>query len=221
MARRGYGAEIAEIVKAIPYEDPIQTEDVAQQLARRFAMPYDKAKTVTNVKLKRLADQGDLKRLQKGVYCHVKQTIFGPVAPDIDQIVARNMTLRNGMRIGYESGAALFNRLGLSTLLPRKVEITTNQYKATLPDGCRIKLGKPIAAVTDRNWRYLQFIDVVELLPDAHIDAEAPELLLAAFMKKQRLDPLTLIFTARKHYSSKTVLRLTDLLMEIDNDPAS
>lgn len=40
------------------------------------------------------------------------------------------------MRIGYESGAALFNRLGLSTLLPRKVEITTNQYKATLPDGC-------------------------------------------------------------------------------------
>lgn len=221
MARRGYGAEIAEIVKAIPYEDPIQTEDVAQQLAKRFAMPYDKAKTVTNVKLKRLADQGDLKRLQKGVYCHVKQTIFGPVAPDIDQIVARNMTLRNGMRIGYESGAALFNRLGLSTLLPRKVEITTNQYKATLPDGCRIKLGKPIAAVTDRNWRYLQFIDVVELLPDAHIDAEAPELLLAAFMKEQRLDPLTLIFTARKHYSSKTVLRLTDLLMEVDNDPAS
>ena len=221
MARRGYGAEIAEIVKAIPYEDPIQTKDVAQQLAKRFAMPYDKAKTVTNVKLKRLADQGDLKRLQKGVYCHVKQTIFGPVAPDIDQIVARNMTLRNGTRIGYESGAALFNRLGLSTLLPRKVEITTNQYKATLPDGCRIKLGKPIAAVTDRNWKYLQFIDVVELLPDAHIDAEAPELLLAAFMKEQRLDPLTLIFTARKHYSSKTVLRLTDLLMEVDNDPAS
>lgn len=221
MVRRGYGAKIAEIVKAIPYEDPIQTENVAQQLAKRFAMPYDKAKTVTNVKLKRLADQGDLKRLQKGVYCHVKQTIFGPVAPDIDQIVARNMTLRNGMRIGYESGAALFNQLGLSTMLPRKVEITTNQYKATLPDGCRIKLGKPIAAVTDRNWRYLQFIDVVELLPDAHIDAEAPELLLAAFMKEQGLDPLTLIFTARKHYSSKTVLRLTDLLMEVDNDPAS
>lgn len=221
MVRRGYGAEIAEIVKAIPYEDLIQTEDVAQQFAKRFAMPYDKARTVTNIKLKRLADQGDLKRLQKGVYCHVKQTIFGPVAPDIDQIVARNMTLRNGVRIGYESGAALFNQLGLSTMLPRKVEITTNQYKATLPDGCRIKLGKPIAAVTDRNWRYLQFIDVVELLPDAHIDAEAPELLLAAFMKEQRLDPLTLIFTARKHYSLKTVLRLTDLLMEVNNDPAS
>lgn len=216
MARRGYGAEIAEIVKTIPYEDPIQTEDVAQQLAKRFTMPYDKAKTVTNVKLKRLADQGNLKRLQKGVYCHVKHTIFGPVTPDIDQIVARHMTLRNGMRIGYESGAALFNRLGLSTLLPRKVEITTNQYKATLPDGCRIKLEKPIAAVTDRNWRYLQFIDVVELLPNTHIDAEAPELLLAAFMKEQRLDPLTLIFTARKHYSSKTVLRLTDLLMKVD-----
>ena len=96
------------------------------------------------------------------------------------------------MRIGYESGAALFNRLGLSTLLPRKVEITSNQYKATLPDGCRIKLGKPMAAVTGRNWRYLQFIDVVELLPDAHIDAEAPELLLPLIRKKPTSSELSI-----------------------------
>lgn len=66
--------------------------------------------------------------------------------------------MKDGSRIGYESGAGLLNRLGLSTLLPRKI-------------------------------------------------AECAG-------KKQELNPLTLIFLAKKHYPAKTVLQLTDLLME-------
>lgn len=120
--------------------------------------------------------------------------------------------MKDGSRIGYESGAGLLNRLGLSTLLPRKIEVTTNQYRAKLPEGCHIKLTKPAATITDDNWRYLQFIDAAVCLPDAHIDAEAPAAECAG--KKQELNPLTLIFLARKHYPAKIVLRLTDLLIE-------
>ena len=221
MARIGYGAEIAEIIETIPYEEPIRTEDVARRLAKRFAMSCDSAKAATNVKLKRVADQGEIKRLQKGLYCHVKQTSFGRVAPDIDHIMIKSLTIKDGMRIGYESGEALLNQLGLSTLLPRRVEVTTNHYNIRLPDGCHIKLEKPAAAVTNKNWRYLQLIDAVERLPDTHIDADSPRLLLTAFIKKQNIDPLLLIFTARRYYPQKTVLWLTDLLMEAHNDPAS
>ena len=221
MARIGYGAEIVEIIKAIPQEDPIRTEDVARQLAKRFAISRDKAKAVTNVKLKRLADQGELKRLQKGLYCHMQQTVFGCVAPDIDHIMIKNLTVQDGVRIGYESGAALLNRMGLSTLIPRKVEVTTNLYNSKLPDGCHIRLKKPAAAITNRNWRYLQLIDAVERLPDAHVDADPFGVLLAAFIKNEALDPLTLIFTARRYYPQKTVLTLTDLLMEAHDGPAS
>lgn len=220
MIHTGCGAEISSIVGEIPYEELIRTDDVADRLSARLAMPYDKARTATNVKLKRMTDHGELKRLRKGVYCHIKQTVFGPVAPDIDRIVARSITIKNGLRIGYESGAVLLNRLGLSSLLPRTIEITTNQYTARLPDNCHIKLTKPAATVTNDNWKYLQFIDAAEHLPDAHIDAEAPAQLLNAFAAKQELDPLKLIFTARKHYSPKTVLRLTDLLMEENNESA-
>ncbi|MPM59243.1 hypothetical protein SDC9_106083 [bioreactor metagenome] len=74
---------------------------------------------------------------------------------------------------------------------------------------------RPPAAVTDENWKYLQFVDAVSELPNTHIDAENPEQLLARYAERQRLDSLTLIFTARKYYTGKVVLRMIDLLMEV------
>lgn len=213
MEQTGYGEHIANTVRNMPYETAIQTEDIAEQLAEKFALPYDQARTLTNVKLKRMADKGEIERLQKGIYCHVKQTVFGRVMPNIDQVLLKTLMVQNGTKIGYESGASLLNKLGLTTLILRDIEITTNRYNAKLPAGCHIKLKKPPAVVTDENWKYLQFIDMFNELPDAHTDVENPEQLLTQYAQKQQLDGLTLIFTARRHYTSKIILPLIDLLM--------
>ena len=213
MEQTGYGEHIADTVRNMPYETAIQTEDIAEQLAEKFALPYDQARTLTNVKLKRMADKGEIERLQKGIYCHVKQTVFGRVMPNIDQVLLKTLMVQNGTKIGYESGASLLNKLGLTTLIPRDIEITTNRYNVKLPEGCHIKLKKPPAVVTDENWKYLQFIDMFDALPDAHTDVENPEQLLMQYAQKQQLDGLTLIFTARRHYTSKIILPLIDLLM--------
>ena len=217
MEQIGYGEHIVNTVRNMPYESAIQTEDIAERLAEKFALPYDQAKTLTNVKLKRMADKGEIERLQKGVYCHVKQTVFGKVIPSIDEVVIKTLTVQNDTKIGYESGAFLFNKLGLTTLIPRDIEITTNRYGAKLPEGCHIKLRKPSAVVTNENWKYLQFIDMFEELPEAHTDAEKPERLLLQYVKRQQIDSLTLIFTARRYYPQKIVLPLIDLLMEVVN----
>ncbi len=129
--------------------------------------------------------------------------------------------LQNGKKIGYESGASLLNKLGLTTLIPRDIEITTNRYGAKLPEDCHIKLRKPSAVVSDENWKYLQFIDMLAELPEAHTDAEKPERLLLQYAKRQQLDGLTLIFMVRKYYPQKIVLPLIDLLMEVENETAS
>lgn len=221
MEQVGYGEHIAQTVKDMPYEAAIQTEDIAEQLAEQFALPYDQAKTLTNVKLKRMADKGEIERLQKGVYCHVKQTVFGKVTPSIDQVLFKTLMIQNGVRIGYESGASLFNKLGLTTLIPRDIEITTNRYGAKLPEGCHIKVRKPTGIVTDENWKYFQFIDMFDELPDAHTDVENTEQLLLQYASRQQLDSLTLIFTARRYYSQKILLPLVDLLMEVTNETTS
>jgi len=211
---QGYGAEIRKAVSKQPYDALIRTEDIAAHLASSFSMPYDKAKAAANVALKRMIDRGELKRIQKGIFCRVRRTAFGVTAPDINKLMTKVLTVNAGDRIGYESGTSLLNRIGLSTLMPRTIEITTNQYGMQLPDNCCIKLKKPATEVTTANWKYLQFIDIAKVFPDSHIDAEDPKRLLMTIVKKQELDPLTLIITARKHYPSKTVLWLTDLIME-------
>jgi hypothetical protein len=218
MEQLGYGEFIAGIVKNLPYESAIQTEDIAEQLAERFALPNDKARKLTNVKLKRIADKGEIERLQKGIYCHVKQTAFGKTTPDIDEMVTKTLTEQDGAKIGYESGASLFNKLGLTTMLPRDIEITTNRYRTKLPERCHIKVRHPPVIVRDYNWKYLQLIDIVSAIPNAHIDAENPEHLLAQYVTKQRLDGLSLILTARRYYTQKVVLRVINLL-ELVDDP--
>lgn len=221
MRQLGYGEHIVQAVESLPYEAVIQTEDIALRLATRFALPYDKARAATNVKLKRMADSGKIKRLHKGVYCHVKETAFGRVTPNIDKLVARTLLVKDGRRIGYESGPSTLNRLGLSTLLPRKLEITTNDCGVTLPAGCQIELKKPRTEVTDENWKYLQLLDAVENLRNGHIDAENPKQLLLEFITRESLDALTLIFNARRLYPQRTALHVVDLLMEGQNEAAS
>lgn len=221
MERIGYGEHISNAVENMPYECVIQTEDIAKKLAAEFELPYDKAKVLTNVKLKRMADKGEIERVQRGVYCHIKQTVFGKVTPSIDEIVIKTLKIQDDKRIGYESGASLLNRLGLSTLLPRDIEITTNRYGAKLPEDCRIVTCKPAVTVTDENWKLLQFIDLVSEMPNAHIDAENPEQLLRQYAKKQQLDTLMLIFTARKYYSPKVLIPLIDLFMEVEYEVTS
>lgn len=214
MEQIGYGQHIADAVKNMPYEVAIKTEDMAERLAEAFAIPYEQAKTLTNVKLKRMADKGEIARVQKGIYCQVKQTVFGKVTPSIDQVMKNTLTEQNDTKIGYESGAFLMNKLGLTTLIPRDMEITTNIYRTKLPEGCNIKLKKPVLTVADSNWKYLQFIDIVMDLPNVHINAEGSELILTKYAKLQQLDGLELIFTARRYYPTKVVLSIIDILME-------
>ncbi len=221
MEQIGYGDLIANTIKKMPYEAAIKTEDMAERLAEAFELPYGQAKTLTNVKLKRMADKGEIARVQKGIYCQVKQTVFGKVTPSIDQVMKKTLTEQNDTKIGYESGAFLMNKLGLTTLIPRDMEITTNNYRTKLPEGCNIKLKKPIITVTDGNWKYLQFIDIVMNLPNVHINAERPELILARYAKVQQLDGLELIFTARIYYPTKVILPIIDILMEVNNELTS
>ena len=221
MRQAGYGAEITRAIQGLPYGTPIQTKDIARILSARFSIPYDKARGAANVKLKRMADHGEISRVQKGVYCHVKQTPFGPATPDMDALLIKKLTVCHGERIGYCSGAVLLNQWGLASLLPKSVEIATNQWASRLPSRSHLLLRKPPEQVTEDNWRYLQFINAVEHLQDSFVDAEKPKLLLQKQAERLGLDILRLIFIARRVAEVKTVLRIVDMFAEVKNETAS
>jgi hypothetical protein len=209
--QRGYGKYVERAVDKVPYGTIVRSRTIAADMAKEFAIPLGQAMTLCNLKLKRLADHGVIVRLQKGAYCHFKQTAFGNLCPSKDDLATQILMRGDGRVTGYETGASALNKLGLVTLLPRNREIATNNYRVRLPEGCHVEARKPVTKISAKNWRYLQLIDAVDNLPRFPIDVEHPERQLRSFAERQNLDPLRLITMAHKYYSKKTTLRLVDL----------
>lgn len=213
MEYQGYGKQINNMIERFPYGNAFNTGEIAQQLAKETGILFAQAKALTNNKLKRMADQKQIERLDKGVYFRVKQTPFGVVRPNPDNYAIQLLTLKDGKRIGYESGAAFLNRLGLTTLVPKNIELATNAYRKKLPEGCAVTARKPVTEITNKNYLYLQFLDAVNELPKAHVDALNPEEILKDFAKQNGLDALTIIALARNLYPQNTLIKSIDILL--------
>jgi predicted transcriptional regulator of viral defense system len=213
MERLGYSEFIMNKIADIPYGQPFQTDIIAEAMAEQYTIPVHKAKPITNVTLKRLADRGLIERFQKGVYYRAKQTVFGKARPSAETLEAQLLIRRGYDIIGYETGVSLMNQIGLTTLVPKKREIATNAYRKNINDRYIIAR-KPVITVNAGNFRYLQLLDVIRDLPEAPVDAENPKALLHAFAEKNELDTVEALTYARQHYPQKTLLNLVDVLVE-------
>ncbi|MCX7615196.1 MAG: DUF6088 family protein [Clostridiales bacterium] len=199
------------MVDQIPYGKPFRTQDIAHHLAGEIGIPFERAKALTNNQLKRIADKNQIERLDKGVYFRAKQTPFGVLRPSAEQYAIQTLTQQDGKTIGYESGAGFLNRLALTTLIPKNIEIVTNAYRKKLPEDCRVTVRKPVTEITNKNYLYLQLLDAVNELPKAHVDALGPEAIFKNYAGQKKLDLLKLIGFARKYYSQKTLFQVVDI----------
>lgn len=216
MERLGYGEFIMNKISGIPYGQPFQTDIIAEAMAAEYAIPVHKAKPITNVTLKRLADKGQIERFRKGVYYRAKQTVFGKAHPSTETLEAQLLIRRGDDIIGYETGVSLMNQIGLTTLVPKKREIATNAYRKNINDKYIIAR-KPVITVNTDNFRYLQLLDVIRDLPKVPVDAENPKALLHAFAEKNVLDTVAALTYAKRYYPQKTLLNLVDVLIEKGN----
>lgn len=206
-----YGEQITRFVTELPHGQIFETEQVALSVVDACNISLQHAKSVTNNQLKRMADAGHIDRIQKGVYFKTKNTVFGKVRPNLDSYAMQVLTTQDKQVIGYVTGAAFMNRIGLTTLMPKEIEIVSNQYRRVLPQGCHVTAKRPVVEVTAENYKYLQMLDAIEKLNDNHIDAENPYELIRAAARNGEIAPMLLIGHARKHYPVKTLLRTVDI----------
>ena len=117
--------------------------------------------------LKRLTDDGILCRFEAGIYYFPRKDIFGEkMALTADMVVLHKYVRRRGKRVGYYSGYTLANRMGLSTQVPLKEEITSNYAPAQVREltikSRKYILRRPVVEVTDENVAVLQFLDCLK-----------------------------------------------------------
>ena len=117
--------------------------------------------------LKKLTDDGILRRFEAGVYYFPRTDIFGEqMELAADTVAFHKYVRRRGKRIGYYSGYTLANRMGLSTQMPLTAEITSNFAPASVREmtikNRKFILRRPVAEVTDENVAILQFLDCLK-----------------------------------------------------------
>jgi len=153
---------IAEQIKRIPKDTTFGYEQ----------LKIDKVQYVTAAKaLERLQKKGLIKKISKGIFYKPKMTVFGELKPG-DQEILRPYLFKDGKRIAYITGAALYNQLGLTTQMAFRIKIASRQKRIYVNRGTiKATPVKSYADVTDSNYELLGFLDAlkdIKIIPDCN-----------------------------------------------------
>ena len=163
----------------------------------------------------RRVDRKEVKRLRQGRFYKAMQGILGEV-PIGDAELLRDALYRKGRRIGYITGPALYNRMGLTTQSPKTITVASGRAPQTKDFGTiRIKFVPSRAPVSSSTIELQEILDALRdarNVPDADvgtvINALAKRLLKLDPAKQRRLQKL-----AVDYYNVGTRALLGALLM--------
>ena len=134
----------------------------------------DITKSALNQQLKKLCLKGVLMKYDTGVYYIPKKTVFNcTIGPNAD-MVARYRFISKGDNIdGFYGGNSFANQIGITTQVPRVVEIVSNNTNSSNREitigNRRFYVRRPPVQITKENVYVLQMLELLKNL-DAYLD---------------------------------------------------
>lgn len=112
--------------------------------------------------IERLITKGIIKRVSTGVFYKPKKTVFGELKPNEEEIL-KPYLFEKGKRIAYITGTSLYNRLGLTTQIPKSIKIASRDKRITVSNGnIKASPAKSYVDVTDKNFYLLELLDALK-----------------------------------------------------------
>ena len=143
--------------------------------------------------MKKLTEDGRLKRFDTGIYYIPKKSIFrsGSVL-SVDEVIRKKYLVDGVNRCGYLGGILFANQLGLTTQVPGVYEVYTNkattEYRETKLANLRVILRKPYCEINERNVATLQFLDLIKEVVDiSEVEGEELTKRLLGYMKSKSI----------------------------------
>ena len=160
-----YTQFIQEAIDDFQPSEPILVRELGNRIANAYHMDEKKAYATAVVAVKRLIAAGacpHLRSFAKGVYYVAKKTAFGETGINREKLFELKY-LEDGT--GYETGAAIMQKLGLTTLMPAQRTFVSNsaQHRAKRDDALGIVIHAPRIPVNQENRFYLQFLDLLNM----------------------------------------------------------
>lgn len=204
---------VLEYIEQYPEDEPIFIEDIKKYIIQKCENDNNQENILKNINVifNRLKNEGIIKAEYKGVYYKPVITMFGEMGLDHRKLIQlKYLKDRDGNVKGYIVGAKLFNKLGLTTLVPNVTDIVTNEckYHKQYDRNLRVYITKPKIKITNENYRYLQFIDILDNKDNINIEAENADEILYSIIDECNLDFEKIIKYARETNNKKILDKL-------------
>jgi len=109
--------------------------------------------------IERLIKKGVIKRVSTGVFYKPKKSAFGELRPREEELL-KPYLFQDEKRIAYITGGALYNRMGLTTQVPKTIRVASKIKRVTTKIGkTQVKPVKSYVDVTNENYILLEILD--------------------------------------------------------------
>lgn len=211
-----YKKLIIDYINDCPYDEPIFIEEIKDCLLRKMENYNDFNRILKNVYvyINRLVKEDKLVQYLKGIYYKPLKGVFGNKKLNINKVINKKYIIDNNGYKGYFTGAFLFNKLGLTTQIPKDILIVTNECPNN-NDYNNKNLGviirKPKVEINNDNYKYLQLFDVLNNKDNIKVEVDNEKDIIYKFIKDNKLEFNKIFEYANKTKNKKAIERLYEL----------
>lgn len=116
--------------------------------------------------MERLIKAGIINRASTGIFYKPKNTAFGKLKPNEEELL-KPYLFEDNKRIAYITGTALYNKMGLTTQVPKNIKVASRDKRIVTTIG-NIKVN-PVKSYTDVNNGNYSLLELLDILKDFKI----------------------------------------------------
>lgn len=209
-----YNDILIRYIDEYPYDEPIFVEDIKAYFKNYIKNNFDNVFKSIYVYINRLVNEHKLVQFIKGVYYKPLKGTFGNKTLNINKVIDKKYIRDENGQKGYLTGAYLFNKIGLTTQIPKEILIVTNECPNANDYNNKnlgVTIRKPKMKINDENYKYFQLFDVLINKDNIKIEVDNEKEMIYKFIKDNELEFEKIFEYANKTNNYKSIKRLYEL----------
>ncbi len=209
-----YNNILIKYIDEYPYDEPIFIEEIKDYFKKIIQNNFETTFKSIYVYINRLVKENKLSQFVKGIYYKPTKGIFGSKPLNINKVIEKKYICDKNGKKGYFTGAYLFNKLGLTTQIPKEILIVTNECPNSNDYNNKnlgVTIRKPKTPVTEDNYKYLQLFDILMNKDNIKIEVDNEKEIIYKFIETNQLNLEKIFEYANKINNLKPIIRLYEL----------
>ena len=209
-----YNNILIKYIDEYPYDEPIFIEEIKDYFKKIIQNNFETTFKSIYVYINRLVKENKLSQFVKGIYYKPTKGIFGSKPLNINKVIEKKYICDKNGKKGYFTGAYLFNKLGLTTQIPKEILIVTNECPNSNDYNNKnlgVTIRKPKTPVTEENYKYLQLFDILINKDNIKIEVDNEKEIIYKFIEDNQLNIEKIFEYANKINNLKPIIRLYEL----------